>query len=362
MAATLQSIADELGISVPTVSEILSASSKGQRYRQETRDKVVETARRLGYRPNASARAVSTGRHGCVSFLTSMNPGLADFPSELIRGLQAPMAHRGLRLVMSSLPDEKLTSEAFMGEMRDRLGVDGLLVNYLANVPPPLEHLIEEFKIPATWINYKRPTNSVHFDDFGAARAATERLISLGHRKIVFLNYASGSETNPVYLHYSMVDRHAGYAEAMRAAGLAPRTPQGLKLLSPIEAAAFTRSWLGDVDRPTAALTYSPHEARMAILIATELGIRIPEEFSLITFDYKLYCEMGIPVTTMSLPIRQLGERAAEKLLDILESHEAGAPSETLAVTPLEGSSCAVPPQPQKPSQPRRTPPPEDAT
>ena len=339
MAVTLKDIAKNAGVSKSTVSEILCSNST--RYRQETREKVFETARRFGYRPNASARAVCSGRYGCVGFLTGSEAGFSGFSSELVMELHRPLEEKNIRLVFSSLADEKLTDEEFMAGMQRSLGVDGLLVNYLAKVPSGLERMIDEFSIPSIWLNYKKTSDSIYFNDYNGAEKATEYLLDLKHQRIAFLQFSYGKGTGYDCLHYSVLDRQGGYSSAMEKANLLPWIPLPNIRLNPIGARAFVTQLLSQNDRPTAIITYNPDVMQTVLIVAAELSIKIPEELSVITFDQEIYDEMGIEVTTMLLDTKKLGNGAAQMLLQKLDKPKKEIPSTVINSQMLIGKTCA---------------------
>jgi DNA-binding LacI/PurR family transcriptional regulator len=112
MATTLKDIAARTGLSLPTVSHIMS--ERGGAYREETRQRVWAAAAQLGYRPNVSARAVRSGRYGNLILLMSPDPERSGLFPPLANGiLDALDAHRQ-HLTISRLPDEQLTDEHFL--------------------------------------------------------------------------------------------------------------------------------------------------------------------------------------------------------------------------------------------------------
>jgi LacI family transcriptional regulator len=178
MAVTLKKIGAELGLSFQTVSAILNGN--GDAYREETRARVLEAARRMGYRPHASARAMRARRCNSIALLTGDDEGRSYvFPSEL-RGIQDATAEAGLTLCLARLSDQRLTDRTFVPKLLRELLTDGLLISYYRAIPPSMTELIERCVIPCAWLNAKRAADAVYPDDFSGGRELTQYLIALG--------------------------------------------------------------------------------------------------------------------------------------------------------------------------------------
>src|SRR5690348_7209553 len=107
---TIATIAARLGLSRATITHVLNGRGTEQRIRQETQQRVLETARELGYRPNTSARAVRAGRFGSVALIQSQ---LGEYlPPELLFGLTTATAARDLRLVLTHVPNVDASGES----------------------------------------------------------------------------------------------------------------------------------------------------------------------------------------------------------------------------------------------------------
>lgn len=216
MAITLKQLAEYTELSIPTVSEILN--NKPRLYRQETRQRVLEAAEQLGYRPNSSARSIKTGKFGAIGVLQSSLPRHSYLPVRLLEAMQSTINPHDLLLTLATIDEELVANSAFIPKILHTLAVDGLLINYVAGFPKRLLKLIHQHRIPSIWVNAKPGADCVHPDDFNAARMATEHFLKLGHRRIAFADYNFGYDAK--VLHYSLADRYAGYVQAMQQAGL----------------------------------------------------------------------------------------------------------------------------------------------
>src|SRR5579863_8762878 len=106
---TIASIAAHMGLSRATVTHVLNGHGTEQRIRPQTQQRVLEVARELGYRPNASARAMRAGRFGSVALIQSQ---LGEYlPSELLYGLTTAMVARDVRLMLTHVPNVDASGE-----------------------------------------------------------------------------------------------------------------------------------------------------------------------------------------------------------------------------------------------------------
>lgn len=335
---TQQDIARAAGVSQVTVSHVLS--NRG-RVGKEVRQRVLDIARRLGYRLNTAARAISTGQFGCVALLLGSRPQTGALTEALMWGIEEALERRELRLVLARVDDRRLTQRAYMPNVLRLMHADGMLINYTHWHPPQLEKQIEAHALQAVWLNTKRPQDCVYPDEFGAAQRITERLLRLGHRRIAYLDLQHTPGRDPEELHFSAIDRYAGYAHAMTCAGhpvlRVTGRPAG-------ERAAQLQEWLCTATRPTAVIAYDATSARLVQLAAHSCHLSIPQDLSLVVFDDHANVDLDQPLTTLVTPDAEVGRVGVEVLLARLRGggeHQAGRP---LALTLVEGSSLTVPP------------------
>ena len=216
---TLKQIAQQSGFSTPTVSEILN--DKGV-YSQETRKKVLAVARELGYRPNASARAIQSGRFNTITWLSSTHGSSRFMTSTLLDGVIEELDRHQLQLHIARICDDKLTDPDYLPSALRHLSCDGLLIDYTQDIPPRFWDLVQETKLPAIWINSKQKYDSVYPDDQAAMSQLTEHMIDHGHKHIGYAKFGGSSN------HYSIEQRLKGYTQSMQKAGLKPLIRQNL--------------------------------------------------------------------------------------------------------------------------------------
>ncbi len=318
MPATLKEVANFTGLSIPTVSEILN--NKKRLYKDETRVRVLDAARQLGYRPNLSARSMKSGRFGTIAMIESDLDRRNFLPRTLLESIEEAVRLHNLLLLLGRVSDQQLVEKNSLPHLLRTWAADGLLINYVVGYPARMMELLSLHHIPAVWINSKHAEDCVYPNDEAAANRATLHLIELGHERIAFVNYNYG-EHEIVPVHYSSLDRYRGYCSAMEQNRLTPiwiRSEDGMVPMS--DRVNFSLNWLRQPGRPTAIIAYTPETANAVIYAARILGINVPEDLSVITFDEKISDSLGMNVDTMVLPEEKMGQFAVEKLLAKIET------------------------------------------
>lgn len=331
---TIREVAEKAGVSAMTVSNVLAGRNG---FNGATADAVREAAHRLGYRPNAAARAMARQRFGSVALLLGTAESSSVIPRMLLEGIGQALSLSDFHLVVARIDDDRLTDPSYVPHILREWMADGLLINYHARLPPRMIELIRSQHLPAIWINSKHAHDCVYPDDWGASAEATRRLIALGHRRIAYVDYSTPANEQP--WHYSAPDREGGYLEVMRAAGLPPRVVRFPRRLPPAEQLTFTRAWLGAPDRPTATLSYNPHSAEMIVHAAGLLGLAIPRDHSVMTFDVRVLQSLGVEIGFMELPEAQIGATAVANLKRKIASPRLELPPVAVPLRFVEGTT-----------------------
>ncbi len=331
MPVTASHIAERLGISPMTVSRALTGRG---RIAEQTRRRIEQAAREMGYRPSAVARATRSGRTGCVGLLMPTNPHHARFGLGLWTAIHDALAEHDLHLNLSRLPDSKLTRQTLPKIVRQWLA-DGLLINYTHHIPAEMTRAIDDYNIPAVWINAKLAADCVYPDDVAAGRLATRHLLERGHQRVGYVRFAGSG-------HHSEVDRRAGYEQAMREAGLTPVVteldtgryePEADVAHDPRLAPAL--AYLDRDDRPGAVVCYSSYTALPLQHAAALKRIEVPRQLGLVSIDDGPVSECGVPLTAVSLDLERVGRVSVEQLLDRIER-----PDERTPATAIEPVMC----------------------
>ena len=335
MRATIKQIAERSGLSVPTVSRILS--DKGDAHQETTRQRVLDAARDLGYRPNSSARAMRRGKFDNIALLQSATDSVRSLlPMGLLIGMQEAAAEHEMRLSVASLPDTRLTDPTYVPQMLREWSADGLLINYNADIPAGLVALIAEYAIPAVWINSLHMADCVFPDDEKAGYDAAIHLLELGHTKIAFVDFNGTG-------HYSAEARRSGYARAMQSAGRLPRLINGfLQNIGFNNVLSQVTALLGN-DWPTAMIAYGPETMRPLLIGAMLVGKRVPQDLSLILFSTSEREALHLPIDTMILPEEQIGRQAVAMLMQKIAAPQSPIPPLPVAFEKRVGWTTASP-------------------
>ncbi len=320
---TQKMIAQRCDVSVSAVADILGKRS--HLFNVHTRERVLSTAREMGYRPSRWARAVRSGHFGAVGLLAT---DFHHFPWSALNGIEDVLAPRSLHALCL-----RLTSQGGASFLSERMA-DGMIVSW--DLGPELVSQVDQHSVPSVWLNAKRGEDCVYCDDRAGMRVATEHLLQLGHRRIAYVDYSVNG-------HYSSVDRCDGYVEGMQAAGLTPRVIR--EIVPRRERVACARAWLSGSDRPTAVLAYSDSSSFPVLYCATaELGLRIPRDLSLVTVDDWVDDRMGLVLATVVVPQRTMGEEAARMILARMDKSGQRQESQSFMPTFEPGQTCGPAP------------------
>lgn len=319
--ATLKDIGAELGLSVATVSRALNGFPE---VNAKTRDKVRATAERLGYRPNRTAQRLVTGRSGMVGMIVKIRPDLSADQTfvEILTGLTAALAKRDTDLVLAVDSDPDPT--AAYKKMLERDILDGFILN--APVPnDPRVDFLTQAGVPFVMHGQCRMDADYPFydiDNAGVTAEAIGLLTALGHRRIAFLN----GETRYAYA----AERKAGFSAAMAQAGL-PVPDAFVTDGAPSESYGYTAALAMLAGRhgpaPTAIICASTLIAAGVMQAATDRGLRVPEDLSIVAHDDALPLMRAVnfapALTVTRAPLRDACTPLADMLVDLIEGAEA---------------------------------------
>jgi len=231
MTISLKHVAQHAGVSVPSASQILN--HRNLPFGEETKRRVFAAAAALGYRPDAIAGRTGRGltRRDAIGFLlrseAETDHNMANAPAfEFLCGINDVLLERHQFLATVKLAQLQPTDGFQEPRLIAERFIDGLIVD--TGLSEELERKIDAHDIPTVWLNTSRhdPCDCVYPDEFHAGRLATEHLLQLGHREIVFLSSRRMHDlatADTMWPHFSADDRPAGYAAAMASAGLCPQ-------------------------------------------------------------------------------------------------------------------------------------------
>jgi LacI family transcriptional regulator len=324
---TSADVATEAGVSRTTVSFVLNARTD-VKIPDETRQRVLSAAERLGYHPHAPARQLAGGRSHIIALVLRQTPeqiaGDAVL-AETLRGLAGAARAGDFRVLVEPLAPNDPDGYASLLRAQH---ADGLVISGPRVDDPSLQALIEEsFPIVIQGAFPGVAVPSVDVDNVAGARGAVEHLLSLGHRRIACI-------TNAPLVYTAARERLEGYRQAMAEAGLP--TPEELVAEATFDAASGHAAMAGLLARTSfdAVFVASDVVALGAIGALRDAGLRVPDDISIVGFDdIALSAYFDPPLTTVRLPAFELGQAAGRALLDRIA--ERPIPERTLLPTEL---------------------------
>jgi len=309
MPATIRDVAKKANVGVGTVSRVLNDSPA---VREETRLKILAAIDELDYIPNPIARRLSTGQTLTIGVIL---PYLT-MPSyiERLRGVQSELANSEYDLVLFSIENPS-QRDAYFQNLSIKSKVDGVL---LISLPPNDEQAkrLSSSNIPTVLIDAYHPMLcSIVPDDVEGGRIATRHLINLGHTKIAYL-----SDYLDTPFHPSMRYRYSGYRETLEKENISFNPNYHIEGdRGRASARKLAKKLLSIDDPPTAIFAASDTRAIGIIDGAQEMGIKIPEELSVIGYDNIRDAEY-VNLTTINQHLDQSGIDGAKMLLELLDN------------------------------------------
>ncbi|MBX3145109.1 MAG: LacI family DNA-binding transcriptional regulator [Trueperaceae bacterium] len=289
---TIHDVARLAGVSVGTVSRALN-----DRYgvNSGTRKEVLEAAKTLGYQPDPTARELSNRQPVTVGLSVAHgHKRLIPFFVLYLGHLLDAMADSGLRVRDVPTGEDGLPAES----------ADAYVLLGAHSGDPRLEYLRAE-RIPHVLVGHFDGVSSIAADDVSGGRIAGEHLLALGHEHIVHLTGDLDSQ--------SFSDRLAGLDQALREAG-AP--PPELVVCHELTALGAYRALISRLatDPPSAVFAATDELASGCVAAAEDLGLRVPEDLSVIGFDDMP--EVGETLTTIRQDINELARQTVTLLLE----------------------------------------------
>jgi LacI family transcriptional regulator len=319
MAVRMKDIAEDLGVSLVTVSKVLRNKRD---VGEATRKRILQRVKELNYQPNMLARGLASGKSYTVGLIV---PDLVHtFFAELAIGASAGLRREGYQLILASAEEEPEMERKEIEHLLAR-GVDALLVASCQHSATGLKALLES-KIPHVLLDRFVPRMNAHFvgtDDVAAGRIATEHLIQLGRKRIAHIRGERISTS---------AGRFKGYQDALAASRL-PFQPEYVIVRSRLEEAGIEIGSHAMSDllklkkRPDAVFCYNDLTAVGAIRCLLANKLRVPEDVAVIGCgNIRLSDYLEIPLSTIDQSTQRQGEEAASLALSLIANGIDGKP------------------------------------
>lgn len=302
MALRIKDVAEAAGVSVTTVSRVLSNNGP---VRDSVRRRVLEVIERLDYRPNAAARRLRSGDTATIGLIVSdvRNP----FFTEVSRAVEDAAYAQGMRVILCNT-DENPEKEAMYLRLMAGERVTGVI--YSPTHAAAQRFDASAYAFPVVMIDRAGPpgtADAVTLDNRDAAGRLVEHLIARGHRRVAGL-FGNASTTGR--------ERHAAFLDALARHGLEGRA----EFVEPNAETARQRvgAWLGEAaaaGRPEAIVASNGLLLLGAYRALREAGARVPEDLALAGFDNDAWTDLVTPgVTVIAQPVYEIGKNAMQLL------------------------------------------------
>lgn len=315
---TIKDIAQELCISVSTVSRALADDKN---IRKETKEKVLEMARKLGYRPNPVATNLKFGHTNTVGVIVPEM--ITPFASTVINGIQEVLYAHGIKVIIAN-SEEDPEKEKENLRLMERFMVDGIIISQCSYKQNREEYLrLQKAEMPMVFydrIPHGMDVSQVLVDDYMKAFFLVEALIRSGRQKIVHIQGTTDI--------YNAIERSKGYQDAMDKFHLPKQivTSQGM--------------WFEDGSKIADQLLDKGYDVDAIFAFTDTLGIgimnrlrergkKIPEDIAIASFSGTALSNIVYPpLSTVEPPLHQMGRNAAELILEKIK--DPSSPSRSI--------------------------------
>jgi LacI family transcriptional regulator len=352
-------VAKRAGVSRTTVSFVLN-NVAGMQISEDTRNRVLEAARDLGYVPDAAAQALASGRSKTIGLLLARRPHVIAsdiFLTQIMEVLVRELNHHGMRLLLEVVEDFE-NSDSYLKLVRSN-SIDGVLYSGPRYEDPALGALVEH-SIPTVLMGApphppeakntpaRSPSGSPYYyvdvDNRAAALNAVNHLIHLGHTQIACI-------TNARLTYVAASDRLQGYKDALKRHDIAFNgSLVRYGDFDPESGYMQMNSLLNSFPKFTAVFVASDVVAFGAMAAIREHGLRVPKDIALVGFDDVAVSRYFDPsLTTIKLPVVDLARYASEMLVGLIRGVTPDPSCVLLNAILVVRQSCGGIPGPDKP-------------
>lgn len=304
---TSQDVAKLAGVSQSAVSRVFTP---GASVSSKTREKVRDAAARLGYRPNVLARSLITGQSRIIGLVVAYLNN--QFYPEALEKLSHALQERGYHVLVFMASQTAGNIDHVVDEILD-YQVDGIITASVA-MSSDLAERCRIAGVPVILFNRKQDDDrfsAVTSDNIAGGRKAAEHLVATGHRRIGYIAGWEGASTQR--------DREEGFRRGLSEQGVELHSRE-VGQFDFDEARAAARRMFDRADRPDAVFVANDHMAFAVMdVIRAELGLRVPEDVSVVGFDdVPAASWAGYDLTTVRQPANRMVAETVDALLDMI--------------------------------------------
>lgn len=329
---SIKEIASKANVSIATVSYVLNGK---RNVKPATRDRVLKVVEELNYMPNEIAKSLKNKKTNTIGVIAE-DVTVFNVP-EIIDGIHDYADSNDLHIILTNLRLHKRVGHRYADVGAYRKYADNAVNNLLAKQvdgiiyigihPRDVTGLVDVRGTPIVYTYcYTENDPSIKYNDEQASYDAVRHLVEQGHRRIAVITGRMDSIPSRM--------RFNGYYKAIMEYEL-PFEPQYIKvgdwgLESGLK---LTHELLGLEQPPTAVLVMNDVMAVGTLRAAREKGVAVPEQLSIIGFDNREFSNYLQPrLTTMDLPLHEMGELAVHSLLRLINNEEVGTLREPACV------------------------------
>ncbi len=301
----IHDVAETAGVSVSTVSRVLNGKVD---VAQETREHILSVIETLGYTTNLAARSMRSQKKNLLGLVM---PDIAyPFAIEVMKGVNRAIAESEFDLLVYTTGDVRKTGRAIAEQKYVSLLANSITDGVIIVAPVSLDFRLDAPIVSIDPVMSYPNYPSVHATNYDGAVEAAQYLLSLGHRQIGFISGRSELE--------SSARRLLGYQETLHKAGI--QIDESLMASGDYtteSGISCARHLLSRQNRPTAIFSSNDQMAMGVFQVAQEMGIRIPEDLSLIGFD-NIPESKYLGLTTVDQFIFEMGYVGTQMLIKII--------------------------------------------
>jgi LacI family transcriptional regulator len=306
---TLKQIAEHVGLSPAAVSLVLNNAQRAASIPQHTRDRILQAARDLKYRPNFLARSLRNQRTYSVGVLI---PEVSDgYSSHVLSGIEAGLLEAGYMFLVASHGHNRKLIQDYPPMLVER-SIEGLIV-----VDTPYQQSLELPVVNVSGRCDREGVSNVLLDHNAAAEMGLRHLLGLGHRHIAFIRGQFFSADTQI--RWTAIECTA---RRLRVT-IRPKLVVDLQGQSPSPQTGYvaTKELLETGERFTALFAFNDISAIGATRALHEAGLRVPQDVSVLGFDDIYAAAFHNPaLTTIRQPLREMGKMAARLVIERITS------------------------------------------
>jgi DNA-binding LacI/PurR family transcriptional regulator len=315
---TRKEVAERAHVSVAVVSYVVNDGPRP--VSPQTRLKVERAIEELGYYPNDLARSLSRRQTAIIGLIipSLINPVYAEIADSLTRYCAA----EGYRVILGSSGRDHQTEVEFAKSLRSKR-VDGVII-LPSQSPDEILKPLQHAHIPSVVLEHDLShTHCIAIDDWQGGQLATQHLLSLGHRRIGMIRRTPTSALSHL--------RYTAFQNMLEAANI-PLDPDLVIVGEAGQASGYVamQKLLALAEPPTAVFAHNDVLAMGAISAIDHAGRKVPNDISIVGYDDTINAAyLNPPLTTVKMPIAEMGRLAGQTILDLIKNGASFSPQTT---------------------------------